>query len=103
MVAPVTVVAVAGAAGFAGSTGFAGATGAAGLAGSAGLAGAAGAAGAAGFAGSAGVFDATDLKGLIGADDEGLKSSSRNSANAFSAFFDDCAGDVKRFVMEADG
>ena len=100
MVAPVTVVAVAGAAGFAGSTGFAGATGAAGLAGSAGLA---GAAGAAGFAGSAGVFDATDLKGLIGADDEGLKSSSRNSANAFSAFFDDCAGDVKRFVMEADG
>ena len=100
MVAPVTVVAVAGAAGFAGSTGFAGATGAAGLAGSAGLA---GAAGAAGLAGSAGVFDATDLKGLIGADDEGLKSSSRNSANAFSAFFDDCAGDVKRFVMEADG
>ncbi|MBQ2156162.1 MAG: hypothetical protein II438_07010, partial [Clostridiales bacterium] len=99
-----------GAAGLAGSTGLAGATGAAGLAGSTGLAGATGAAGFAGStglagagAGAAGAFWATDLKGLMGACVEGLKSSSRNSANAFSAFIVACVGVVKRFVIDAEG
>ena len=84
--------------------------GAAGLTGAAtaGAAGLTGAAGASGFAGAgadvaAGLVLFTDLKGLIGTLLEGLKSSSRNSAKAFSASFVACAGDVKRFVLAAEG